>query len=431
MKTLTNEEKNQYLDQLMAEYADLRNPTAEKRFFSNQTFRNEIKFEPNERILYLNYQSLKYVLTKAIIPVLILILFSLMSFGGIRVFTESLEENLEIGNLAPVFWVLGITLVVIVGFTLLKQYLVSKSYRYIITDRRIIVGYTFLQRWTRAVEFGNIVDIVIHQPFFARLFKAGNVLLITGANEGAYVGGVGGAKGMMMIRGFMNIQTPFRIKSLIKELMTLYSENRIEVPPLVTHPLPFPEIKHAKKIGLKPEENVFKVYYKKQSSSIIKGLIAWLVAPFYVLFSIGDIGFLLDLGPNFLKIVGIILVAGVIVIILLSKFHSRGFEFVITDRRIVMYKKFLSITCRDVIMGKITDVSTFQMAVGRVANFGMINIGTKGFEKLIKFRDLFHIQGVANVVTEKDDIRNMVLYFQRGQFYNPLMEMYDPEFLNI
>ncbi|TFH31342.1 MAG: PH domain-containing protein [Promethearchaeota archaeon] len=203
------------------------------------------------------------------------------------------------------------------------------------------------------------------------------------------------------------------------------------IPPLLISPLPIPEIKHAKNIDLKPEEHIFKVYSKKQSSSIIKGLIAWLVVHFYILFSLGDINILFNLGPNFLKIIGFILLAGVIVIIFFSKFHSRGFEFVITDRRIVMYKKFLSIMCRDVIMGKITDVSTFQMAVGRVANFGMITIGTKGFEKLLKFKDLYHIQGVADVTSEKDDIRNMVLYFQRGVFYTPMMEMYDPEFLNI
>ncbi|TFH31343.1 MAG: PH domain-containing protein [Promethearchaeota archaeon] len=229
MKTLTFEEKNQYVDALMTQYSDLRNPTAEKRFFSNQTFRNEIKFEPGEKILYLNYQSMKYVLTKAVLPVLFMILVSIFSIGGIRLLSETIAEDLAsedfpMGNLTPIFWALGITLVVIVGFTLIKQYLMSKSYRYIITDRRIIVGYTFLQRWTRSVEFSNIVDIVVHQPFFARWFSAGNVLLITGSNEGAYVGGAGGAKGTMMIRGFMNILTPFRIKNLIKEMMILYSE---------------------------------------------------------------------------------------------------------------------------------------------------------------------------------------------------------------
>ncbi len=436
MKTLTPEEKSFQLDRIMEEYSDLRNPTAEKRFFSNQTFRNEVKFEPNEKILYLNYQNMKYVLTRALVPVAIMILFIIFGIGGIGLFTDAIaegfaSEDLPFEILSPIFWGLGITLVLIVAFTLIKQYLMSKSYRYVITDRRIIVGYTFLQRWTRSVEFGNIVDTVVHQTFFARWFKAGNVLLITGSSEGAYVGGVGGAKGAMMIRGFMSILDPFRIKNLIREMITLYSEKNIAIPPLLISPLPDPDIKHAKNIDLKPEEHVFKVYSKKQSSSIIKGLIAWFVVPFYIVFGIGDIGFLLDLGPNFLKVMGFVLLVGVIAIISFSKFHSRGFEFIITDRRIVMYKKFLNIVCRDVIMGKITDVSTFQMAVGRVANFGMINIGTKGFEKLLKFKDLYHIQGVADVITEKDDIRNMVLYFQRGVFYTPMMEMYDPEFLNI
>ena len=96
-----------------------------------------------------------------------------------------------------------------------------------------------------------------------------------------------------------------------------------------------------------------------------------------------------------------------------------------------MLKKFFGISIRDVIMGKITDVSIFQMAAGRVANFGVINIRTKGFEKIFRFRDLYHIQGVPNVVKEKEDIRNMVLYFQRGRLYSPELEMFDPEFLNI
>lgn len=426
MRKITDSEKKLYLDTLMKEYADLRNPTAERQFFNNNTFRSEIKFEPDEKILYLNYQNLKYVLIKSVLPVIFVVIFSFLAYGGYQKLSEEL-----FGEVPSFLLFIGLTIVLIVGFTLIKQYLQSKSYRYIITDRRIIVGYTFLQRWVRAVEFSNIVDIVVHQSLIARPFNAGNVMLITGSYEGVYVGGGTGVKGTMLIRGFMNVPDPFRIKNLIKGLMSLYSENQAQIPDLLVKPLDSPAIQHKEEIGLKPEEHIFKVYEKKQSSSLIKGLIGWLVIPFYLLFSFGDISFILELGSNFLRLIGIILLIGIVVIIVFSKSHARGFEFVITDKRIIMFKKFLSISIRDVIMGKITDVSIFQQAVGRVANYGLIQIGTKGFERLIKFKDLYHIQGVANVPVEKDDIRNLVLYFQRGQLYNPLIEMYDPEFLNI
>ncbi|MHA1777381.1 MAG: hypothetical protein DRO88_03120 [Promethearchaeia archaeon] len=421
-------EKTQQLDKIMQEFSDLRNLRAEKSFFANETFRNEVTFEPGEKIFYLNHQNLWIVLLVGVLPVIFMLSLFLIGYYELR--TALIED--EFVALVIVL-VSGFMLLLAYGIPLALRLIQSKSFRYIITDRRIIIGYTFLQRWTRMVEYANIVDIVVHQPILLRLFHSGHLLFVTASNEGPYMGGGTrmSMKNVMNIRGFMNVPHPFRLKRMIRQIMKIYTEEQALPPPLLTQPIPNPPLQHATEINLTLEEHVFKVFEKKRSSSLIKGLFAWLGIPLYFLISFGDIQAILSISSTVITWIGIILLAGVVIIIILSKYHAQGFEFVITDRRIIMLKKFFGISIRDVIMGKITDVSIFQMAAGRVANFGVINIRTKGFEKIFRFRDLYHIQGVPNVVKEKEDIRNMVLYFQRGRLYSPELEMFDPEFLNI
>ncbi|WP_457558333.1 PH domain-containing protein [Candidatus Harpocratesius sp.] len=420
-------EKNRLFDNIMRENSDLRNPKAEKNFFSNETFRNEIKFEPGEKLFYLNYQNWFIVVVFNAIPLIITI--ALLLFGFFKLKSKLFElDSFEL----VILLIIIVIFLLIYGIPIVMKFIQSKSYRYIITDRRIIVGYTFLQRWTRIVEYSNIVDVVVHQPFFLRLFRSGNVLLITASNEGPYIrGSAAGTKGMMNNQGFMKIKYPFRIKRMIRQIMHVYTEKHASPPPLLSLPLKNPIIKHPDELKVTKKEHLFKIYEKKRSSSLIKGIMAWLAIPFYFILNMRDLRIILALGSSFFQWIGIILLSGIILIIIFSKYHAKGFEFAVTDRRIIMMKKFLDISIRDVIMGKITDVSIFQMAAGRVANFGVIYIGTKGFERMIRFRDLYHIQGVADVVKEKEDIRNMVLYFQRGQLYSPELEFYDPEFLNL
>lgn len=424
---LDNAEKNKLFDNIMRENSDLRNPSAEKSFFSNETFRNEIKFEPGEKLFYLNYQNLLIVISISVLPLILIIVLFLFGYFKLK---NNLFESNSTGLI--VLLITAFILLIAYGIPIIFRTIQSKSYRYIITDRRIIIGYTFLQRWTRIVEYSNIVDVVVHQPFFLRLFRSGNVLLITASNEGPYIrGSAAGTKGMMNNQGFMKIKYPFRIKRMIRQIMHVYTEKHASPPPLLTSPLQNPVIKHPDELRIMKNEHLFKIYEKKRSSSLIKGIFAWLTIPLYVILNIKDLGIILKIGSTFFQWIGIILLSGIILIIIFSKYHAKGFEFAVTDRRIIMMKKFLDISIRDVIMGKITDVSIFQMAAGRVANFGLVFIGTKGFERMVRFRDLYHIQGVADVVKEKEDIRNMVLHFQRGQLYSPELELYDPEFLNL
>ncbi len=411
------------IDRIAEEFADLHNKRAEESFWKNPVFQREFKFEPGERILYLNYQNLKFVLIRSIIPLLFLFFLLVGTFVVIFLFTS--EKTLLF-----LFIVIGALYLISMLIGAIFLLITSKSYRYIITDRRIVVGYTFLQRWARSVDFYNIVDIVVRKGLIARLFNTGEVMIITGASEGLLVQGSAGAKSSFLLKGFMNIKNPFRVKNLIKTLMLRVEKTPSEIPPLLVPEISSPTIQYEKELALFPDEKVFKVFKMKRSSSIIKGLVAWAVIPLYFIQILPDLIRNPDIWIAILKVGGIVWVIGALVIILLSKAYSSAFEYVITNYRVIMLRKFINLHCRDVIMGKITDVSIFQMAVGRIANFGMITIGTKGFERLIKYRALFNIQGVANVPHEKDDIRNLVLHFQRGSMYAPAMEIYDPEFLS-
>lgn len=151
----------------MRENSDLRNPSAEKSF-SNETFRNEIKFEPGEKLFYLNYQNLLIVISISVLPLILIIVLFLFGYFKLK---NNLFESNSTGLI--VLLITAFIILIAYGIPIIFRTIQSKSYRYIITDRRIIIGYTFLQRWTRIVEYSNIVDVVVHQPFSCDFFDLG------------------------------------------------------------------------------------------------------------------------------------------------------------------------------------------------------------------------------------------------------------------
>lgn len=407
--------EEQFFSSIGQEFMDLRNPKAEERFFNNNAFKSEFRFEPGEQLLYLSYQNIKYSIFQVSLPFIIIAVIAIGIPFALSVFT---------GLVAIISIILfGIVAIVMI----IVKVIGATSFRYLITNKRLVVGYTFLQRWARSVDYTNIVDIILRKGFIGRWFDIGNLFIITGSNEGMMGGAQGGnIKNVLQMRGFLNIYQPFRVKKLIKKIMSFYANPEMEIPKLYIPELERTTIQPPQELQIYPDEVVYKTYKMKRASSFFKMLIPLFVGGVYLFQAVPDLLGLVSV-DNLLLIGGIVIGSAIIIMFLVSKYHSKGFDYYVTDRRIIMFKKFITIRQRDAIMGKISEISIFQMAVGRVANFGQVKIGTKGFENVSKLGNLLCIQGIENASQEKDDIRNIVLHYQRGKLYSPLMEIDDPE----
>ncbi|MHA1898337.1 MAG: hypothetical protein ACTSU2_13160, partial [Promethearchaeota archaeon] len=231
---------------------------------------------------------------------------------------------------------------------------------------------------------------------------------------------------LLKLRGMRNIKNPFMIKKLVRRIMDYYSKSKKYKPILLV-----PEIKDVKidypEIDLLKDEKVYKMYKRKKSSSFFMILFGYFSIMLMLLPNLAPL-FMEDL-KMYVAIMVIIVIGGLFLILLISKFHSRSFVYIVTNRRIIIFKKFITTRIRDAIMGKITEISLFQMTTGRIANFGNIKIGTKGFENSAIYQTLIAITGIKDAPKEKDDILQIVKYFQKGKMYNPLIELYDPEYL--
>ena len=409
-------EAHHFFSSLSEEYMDLRNPKAEERFFNNSAFQSEFRFEPEEQLLYLSTQNVKYSIVQIALPFLLIAAIAIGIPLALSVF-DGLVAIITISTF-------GITAI---GVIIMKV-IAATSFRYLITNKRIVIGYTFLQRWARSVDFSNILDLVVRKGLLGRLFDIGNVFIVTGSNEGMMGGAKGGnIKNVVLMRGFLNVHAPFRVKKLIKHIMRYYANPDIEIPTLFIPELEAEKIQPPKELQLYPDEIVYKSYKMKRASSFFKMLVPLIAIGGYAFQFIVEA--LISSANMEIVFISVGIALGIIIVsfFIVSKYHSKGFNYYVTDRRIIMFKKFITIRQRDAIMGKISEISIFQMAVGRVANFGQVKIGTKGFENVSKLGNLLCLQGIENASQEKDDIRNIVLHYQRGKLYSPMMEIDDPE----
>ncbi|MHA1339402.1 MAG: PH domain-containing protein [Promethearchaeota archaeon] len=416
----------EFFKQISKEFGDLRDPKAERKFAKDKAFQAEFKFEPNERLLFLRYQNVFFAIFRVIFGFLIMGIFMSIPF-----ITLKITDILII--IIPV-----IVISIIAIISIIFQIIYATSYRYIITDRRIIIGYTFIQRWSRSVNYSNIIDITVNQGVIARLFKVGSLNIITGSNEGVIAttqsSGMSSSSKVMFLTGFINVSNPFKIKRLIYRIRRYYEVNKVYRPPLIVPEIKKPNLKFKEYYDLAKDEKIYKIYYRKMSSSFCSlfGIFFGIIISLFQLFQ-NFLQFLISNTETLITFAAsILIISGIIIVILipLSKYHSKGFEYVVTDRRIIMFKKFLNIWLRDAIMGKITELSLGQQAVGRAANFGTIKVGTKGFESIKSATFLLSINGVADAPKEKDEILNVVLHYQDGKMYSPLEELINPEYFS-
>lgn len=146
-------------------------------------------------------------------------------------------------------------------------------------------------------------------------------------------------------------------------------------------------------INLRNDETIKKIYNRSTVSfyfgtllpGAIGGLIIVIVATSSIILSILSAlqGLITGVNNFYIFLVVLIFVIYALIISLAAVFgkqYCEGHVYVITDKRIILFKKFIVITRRDVEFNQITDYLVLQGILGRWKNYGDIQPVTAGVE---------------------------------------------------
>lgn len=132
-----------------------------------------------------------------------------------------------------------------------------------------------------------------------------------------------------------------------------------------------------KQISLRPDEKVTMIL-KRRYPSIVSSLFTafaffiWIIGRSVVRFTV-------TIPPdqlwiiNYLGIV-VVVVGGVLAIVLLiGYFYVKGHLYVVTNKRILVFRKFIGITVREVAHREVTDIVVNQGPLARLLNYGSVS----------------------------------------------------------
>jgi len=137
-------------------------------------------------------------------------------------------------------WLIAIILIVGIGFVLIPfiGYLYTKSFRYYVTNKRLIVYWKFLFIMIRETKIDKVTDLTISQSIWGRVFSYGTVNPITPGLQMKMPGQAGSSSGMgsivssfggsgarggaesLSITGFSGIKDPFYTAYKFKSIDT-------------------------------------------------------------------------------------------------------------------------------------------------------------------------------------------------------------------
>ncbi|MHA1339401.1 MAG: PH domain-containing protein [Promethearchaeota archaeon] len=180
---------------------------------------------------------------------------------------------------------------------------------------------------------------------------------------------------------------------------------------------------------LQPEEKIIIVLKRTQKSYFLPKLIHyayfWTFILLYYLIAVVTIGSYIKSLENeyftdtsiiminvlfYTFIVSWIIVASIQMII--GYWFVRGHTYVITTDRIIMIRKFLAITYREIDYKRITDIVLHQSLWGRIWNFGVLMPVTAGIEIGMTRMGTFSIEGVKDVFYIRKIIMDQIKIFQ-------------------
>ncbi|MHA1798619.1 MAG: PH domain-containing protein [Candidatus Helarchaeota archaeon] len=166
---------------------------------------------------------------------------------------------------------------------------------------------------------------------------------------------------------------------------------------------------------LELEENeklVHKLY--RAYLSVVFGVI------FGVLFTFGIIifyvftyltQFLFDFLLIYLPIILVIMIILIVIGVIIGKWYAAGHLYLITNKRIIFYTKFVNKTMREVRFSKITDSQFKQSPFGRIFNYADIILSTPGMEGIEAGgigTFFFAIKGINDGLKIRDSIMQLI-----------------------
>lgn len=95
----------------------------------------------------------------------------------------------------------------------------------------------------------------------------------------------------------------------------------------------------------------------------------------------------------------------------LGYIYVKGHRYIITNERIIMFRKFIGILMRTVTHDKITDIVVNQGPIGRLCNYGRVSPITAGMIMPMGAA-IFSISGVRNPYEVRDAIARLVKEFK-------------------
>lgn len=95
----------------------------------------------------------------------------------------------------------------------------------------------------------------------------------------------------------------------------------------------------------------------------------------------------------------------------LGYIYVKGHRYIITNERIIMFRKFIGILLRTVTHDKITDLIVNQGPIGRICNYGRVAPITAGMIMPMGAA-IFSISGVRNPYEVRDSIAKLVKTMQ-------------------
>lgn len=91
----------------------------------------------------------------------------------------------------------------------------------------------------------------------------------------------------------------------------------------------------------------------------------------------------------------------------LGYFYAKGHRYIITNHRIIMFRKFIGILIRSVTGDKITDIVVSQGPFGRIFNYGGISPMTAGITMPFGMA-ILSLSGVRNPYEVRDSIAKLI-----------------------
>lgn len=173
-------------------------------------------------------------------------------------------------------------------------------------------------------------------------------------------------------------------------------------------------------IDLYEDEKIIKIIGRNLKSfyvpRIVRAILYWIVIiPAWIIlhnhiFTNFDVIHIIDI---VFQIIVAIWAIGFISSIIIGKPFVHGHRYAITTSRIILYRKFLGVSFREIEYKRITDLVLYQPFFGRIWNYGNLMPVTAGIEMGVGKMGRFSLEGITDVFEIRLLILNQIREIQK------------------